>query len=205
MRPPDLGLAHVLVVDQDVRHGRGDGGVEHAVHGHVQRGRHEDEDVDVLVLDVQRGGDLDPVGDQPGVLLLHHGLRGPAGDLRVPVEGAVGQDLGDLLAVVQLPDHPRHEPVREEGPERLLAEGHVVALEELAELVAAGLSVDPAEEPLGHAGGLDDVEALQHGRLVGHQLPQEQLGLSDVHLAHRRAVLGDALEHLVVRGAVRAA
>jgi hypothetical protein len=30
---------------------------------------------------------------------------------------------------------------------------------------------------------------------VRHQLPQEQLGLGEVALAQRGAVLGDALEH----------
>lgn len=192
---PDLGLAHVLVVNQNMRHGRRNSRVEHAVDGDIERGRHEHEHVDVLVLDVQRGSDLDAVRDQPGVVLLDHGLRRLTGDLRVPVESPVGQDFGDLLAVVELPDHPRDEPVGKEGPERLLAEGHVVAVEELAELVAAGLAVYLAVEPLGHAGGLYGVEALEHRGLVRHQLPQEELGLRYVHLAHRRAILGYAVKH----------
>lgn len=112
------------------------------------------------------------------------------------MEGPVGHHLGDLLAVVELADDPRDEPVREKGPQRLLAETDVVPVEELAELVAAGLAVDPAEEALRHARGLYDVEALQHGGLVRHQLPQEQLGLCDVELPHRRARLGHVLEHV---------
>ena len=54
------------------------------------------------------------------------------------------------------------------------------------------------------AGGLDDVEALQDGGLVGHQLPQEQLGLGNVALAHGRAVAGDAFEHASRYGEKRA-
>ena len=195
MGTPDLGLAHVLVVDQDVRHGRGDGGVEHAVDGHVQRGLHKDEDADVLVLDVEGRGDLDAVRDQPGVVLLDHGLRGLAGDLRVPVESAVGEHLGDLVAVVELADHPGDEAVHQARPDGLAAKGAVVAVHKLLKLVAALLPVDAAEDAVRQAGGLDDVEALQDGGLVGHQLPQEQFGLDDVALAHGRAVAGDVLEH----------
>ena len=138
---PDLGLAHALVVDEDVRQGGRDGGVEHAVDGHVQGGLHKDKDADVLVLDVEGRGDLDAVRDQPGVVLLDHCLRGLAGDLRVPVEGAVGEHLGDLVAVFELAYHPGDEAVDQARPDGLAAKGAVVAVQELLELVAALLPV----------------------------------------------------------------
>jgi len=195
VRAPDLRLAEVLVVDEDVREGRGDRGVEHAVDGDVQGGRDKHKDVHVLVLHLERRSDLHAVRDQARILLLHHGLRALGRDLRVPVEGPVGEDFGDLLAVVQLPHDVGHEAVREDGAHGLPAEGPVVLVEEFLELIPAPLPVNAAVKSLRHAGRLDDVEALQDGGLVRDQLPQEQLALRYVPLAERRAVTGHVLEH----------
>jgi hypothetical protein len=59
-----------------------------------------------------------------------------------------------------------------------------VPVQKLLEVVPAPLPVDLAEQALRHARSLDDPEALQHGRLVRHKLPQEELALPDVARAH---------------------
>ncbi len=187
VRPPDLRLPQVLVVDQDVRQRRRDRRVQHRVDRHVQARRRVGVDLDVLVLDVQRRRDLDPVGHVPPRPLLVDRLGVAGGHLREPVERAVAQDLRDPVPALQLADPPRHEPVREHGPHRLAAEGDVVPVQELLEPLPAPLAADLAEQPLREARALHDVEALQHRRLVRHQLPQEVLALGYVPRAHARA------------------
>jgi len=70
-----------------------------------------------------------------------------------------------------------------------------VPVQELLEVVPAPLPVDLAEQALRHARRLHYAEALQHGGLVRHQFPQQELALRDVAQPHAAAHLGHVAHH----------
>ncbi len=195
MGAPDLRLAQVLVVGEDVRHGGRDGGVEHRVDGDVERGRVHHEDLHVLVLDAHLRGEPDVVGHEPRIWVLPGRAAGDAGDLRGPRERPHGDHLRHVVAPLEPAHAPRHEAVREHRADRLATEGRVVAGEEALEVLAAPLAVDLAEEPLREARRLHDPEALQHGGLVRHELPEQLAALLYVPGAHARTGAGELAVH----------
>ena len=69
-----------------------------------------------------------------------------------------------------------------------------MVLQEALELGRDLRALDAAEDALGEAGGLDDLETLQDRGLRGHELEQEALRLLDVA---QPAVLPRALHALV--------
>jgi len=85
----------------------------------------------------------------------------------------------------------------------LPAKRDVVAVHKLLEFLTAPLPVDLAEEALRHARRLHDPEALQHRRLVRHQLPQEELALRDVAHPHAPPDLGHLAHHFAEGGSRR--
>jgi len=85
--------------------------------------------------------------------------------------------------LVPTPD-PAHSPGDEavgvHRPDRRLAEGDVVVVDEPLELARRRRPFDAAVDPLRQAGRLDDPKALHYRRLGGDQLQQQALGLLDV-------------------------
>jgi hypothetical protein len=79
----------------------------------------------------------------------------------------------------------------------LSAKWDVVAVQKSLKLVPAPLPVDLAKETLRHARRLDHAEALQHCRLVRHELPQEVLALRYVARAHAAADARHVTHHLL--------
>ena len=169
MRPPDLGLAQVLVVCKHMGQWRRNRGVQHGVHADVKRGRAEREDVDVLVPDSRGGGRYLYVVPHQGVVPVM--LPGPCivarSRLRRPVESPGRQHNRYLVALGRPPHIPRHEPIGKARLDRLPAEGDVVAVDELRELVVAQLAVDLAVQPLRHARRLHYPQALARGNTEG--------------------------------------
>jgi hypothetical protein len=122
VRPPNLSLAEILVVDEHMAQRRGHGSVEHGIHRDVERRLRVHENLHVGVADGERRRDVNTVGHEAGAALLLCVTLVAGGDLRAPVKRPVAQDLRDFvpaILAVEATHDPRNEAVREKGAHSL--------------------------------------------------------------------------------------